>query len=168
MFCGIIDFFSSTTSFHALSSMGKPDSLSLPCASAYLNCGIGLFARNKDIFLTYPMTKSVDGKSYTLILEGMPEDFDADSIILRYSTDGVDFLRTLHGNFSLALFDLCAEALYLMRGIASIPIFFAGDIRFVFATSEEALAAFPERLFGISRLRENSILKYDIQGVRFA
>ena len=36
-----------------------------------------------------------------------------------------------------------------------------------FSKSERrALAAFPERLYGISRLHEGTLLRYDIQGVR--
>ena len=166
MFCGIIDLFSPSTSFRALRSMGEPYAGTLPCASAYLNGGVGLFLRNQDRFLTYPITKTVDGRSYTLMIEGRAET-SADDIILHFSKEGEAFLRRLCGSFSLALFDLSTDTLYLMRKKDGAPVYFSGDIRLIFATSEEALSAFPERLFGISRLRENSILKYNIQGVGF-
>jgi len=167
MFCGIIDLFSPTTSFKALCSMGKPDAKLLPCAAAYISGGVGLFTRNCDTFLTYPMTKTVNGGSITLMLEGALGEYDADRLILRYARDGEAFLRSLSGSFALALFDSGAEALYLLRGSGGAPVYFSGDIRLVFSTSEDSLAAFPEKLYGISRLRENSLLKYNIQGVRF-
>ena len=101
------------------------------------------------------------------MLEENLDGVDAEGMISCFSREGEHFLRSLVGNFSLALFDSNADVLYLIRGVGGTPIYFSGDIRLVFATSEEALATFPERLFGITCLRENSILKYDIQGVRF-
>ena len=166
MFCGIIDFFSPTTSFRALRLMGETDSYCLPCASAYLSGGVGLFTRNRDTFLTYPLTKTIEGKSYVLMLEGTPDNIDEEEIIRHFSNEGESLLTSLCGDFALALFDSSKDTLYLLRGCGGTHVYFSGDIRLVFATSEEALAAFPEKLYGISRLRENSILKYDLQGVR--
>ncbi len=167
MFCGIIDYFSPTTSFSALRSMGEPFCDTLPRASAYLCGGVGLFHRSSDPFLTYPLTRTVSDKSYILMLDGTPLGIDPYALILKFSRKGEAFLRTLCGKFSLALFDSSCGVLYLLRTAGSKPVFFSGDIRLVFATSEDSLAAFPERLYGISRLRENSILRYDVQGVKF-
>lgn len=165
MFCGIIDFFSPTTSFKALRSMGDAIARTELCASAYLCGGIGLFCRSRDPFLTYPMTKTLDSNTYTLVFDGeCPAD--GEKIISGFHREGEAFLRELGGKYALALFDASRGALWIFRTSGATDVYFSGDIRLVFATSEEALSAFPEKLYSIFRLRENTLLCYDLQGIR--
>ena len=165
MICGIIDFFSPTTNFRSLRAMGDVERADAPHASAYLCGGVGLFCRSRDPFLTYPITKTVDGKSYTLIIEGECRA-DDEYIISGFHREGENFLCSLCGRYSLSFFDASEGALYIFRTSGATDVYFSGDIRLVFATSEKALSAFPEKLYGVFRLRENTLLRYDIQGVR--
>lgn len=165
MFCGIIDYFSPTTSFSALCKMGAPFRNTLPSASAYVSGGVGLFSRSNDPLLTFPLTRRIGDRVYTLMTEG-ETNLSGEQIIFRFANEGERLFASLKGDFSLTLYDSGESVLYILRSVGGSPIYFSGDIRLVFATDEKALAAFPERLYGISRLHEGTLLRYDIQGVR--
>ena len=158
MLCGIVDFYSDKSSADRLFSMGACLKNSLPYAAAYVWGGVSLLYRSADDTFRYPLTKKIDGKFYTVMIDGSCQ-FD---FIKNFAKDGESALSCLEEKLTIVLYSPEDSTVYIHRSKGGSPVFFAENGRLVFTTAKESLVAAQH---SFSLLREDTLLVYDRQGL---